>query len=80
MTVTFEQIVALPKVLLHDHLDGGVRPATVVDLAAEAGHELPTTDPGALATWFAERAEDWNAYARRVGRDLDDPAGWPLVG
>lgn len=31
-------------------------------------------------TWFAERAEDWNAYARRVGRDLDDPAGWPLVG
>ncbi len=30
--------------------------------------------------WYAERAEDWNAYARRVGRDLDDPAGWPLVG
>jgi hypothetical protein len=30
--------------------------------------------------WYAERAEDWNAYARRVGRDLDDPTGWPLVG
>jgi adenosine deaminase len=56
MTVTFEQIVALPKVLLHDHLDGGVRAATVVDLAAQTGHALPTTDPGALAAWFRDRA------------------------
>lgn len=56
MDVTFEQIVALPKVLLHDHLDGGVRAATVVDLAAQAGHALPTTDPEALATWFRDRA------------------------
>ncbi|MBU5424644.1 adenosine deaminase [Cellulomonas hominis] len=63
MTVTFEQIVALPKVLLHDHLDGGVRPATVVDLAAEAGHELPTTDPEALAAWFAERADSGSLEA-----------------
>jgi DNA polymerase III epsilon subunit-like protein len=30
--------------------------------------------------WYAERAEDWNAYARTAGRDLDDPAGWPLAG
>ncbi len=35
---------ALPKAVLHDHLDGGLRPATVVELAAEAGHRLPTTD------------------------------------
>jgi adenosine deaminase len=41
-----------PKVLLHDHLDGGLRPATVVELAAEAGHGLPATDPQELARWF----------------------------
>lgn len=56
MTVTFEQIVALPKVLLHDHLDGGVRPSTVVDLAEQAGHALPTSDPDALAAWFRAQA------------------------
>jgi len=42
-----------PKVLLHDHLDGGVRPRTVIELAAEAGYrELPTSDPDELARWF----------------------------
>jgi adenosine deaminase len=41
---------AVPKVLLHDHLDGGLRPRTVVELAAEAGYRgLPTTDPDELA-------------------------------
>ena len=49
-------IPALPKVLLHDHLDGGVRPATVVDLAADLGHALPTTDPAALGAWFRAAA------------------------
>ena len=57
MTVTFEQIVALPKVLLHDHLDGGVRARTVVELADKVGHELPTTDPEALAAWFRDAAD-----------------------
>ena len=43
----------MPKVLLHDHLDGGLRPATVVELAAEQGYrDLPTTDPDELAAWF----------------------------
>ncbi|MEQ6903213.1 adenosine deaminase [Nocardioides sp. YIM 152588] len=46
-----------PKVLLHDHLDGGLRPATVVDLAADCGHELPTTDPEALGDWFTAAAD-----------------------
>ncbi len=42
-----------PKVLLHDHLDGGLRAETVVELAAEHGYrDLPTTDPGELARWF----------------------------
>jgi adenosine deaminase len=45
-----------PKVLLHDHLDGGLRPATVIDLAAEQGHQLPTTDPDELTRWFHEGA------------------------
>jgi len=36
-------------VLLHDHLDGGLRPTTVIELAREVGHTLPTTDPGELA-------------------------------
>lgn len=43
----------LPKVVLHDHLDGGLRPETVIELARDTGYEgLPTTDPSALARWF----------------------------
>jgi adenosine deaminase len=45
-----------PKVLLHDHLDGGLRPATVVELAAESGHRLPAGDPDALGRWFVDSA------------------------
>ena len=48
--------VAAPKVLLHDHLDGGLRPETVIELAGEIGHELPSTDPAGLAAWFVESA------------------------
>jgi len=47
-----------PKVLLHDHLDGGLRPATIIELAAEAGHRLPTTDVDDLAAWFLQGGED----------------------
>ena len=49
-------ITGLPTVALHDHLDGGLRPATLVELAAEVGHELPTTDPADLAAWFVGAA------------------------
>ncbi|MEU1685603.1 adenosine deaminase [Micromonospora sp. NPDC005707] len=56
MAISYEDIVKVPKALLHDHLDGGLRPATIVELAAEAGHELPTSDPDALGRWFAEAA------------------------
>lgn len=50
-------IARAPKVLLHDHLDGGLRPATVIDLAQEADYgDLPAQDPAALATWFADAA------------------------
>ncbi len=47
-----------PKALLHDHLDGGLRPATVIDLAAEFGYDgLPTTDVDELAAWFRRGAD-----------------------
>jgi adenosine deaminase len=46
-----------PKVLLHDHLDGGLRPRTVIELAAERGLSLPTTDPTDLAAWFTRGAD-----------------------
>ena len=43
----------LPSVLLHDHLDGGLRPATVLDLAETYGYDgLPSGDEAKLATWF----------------------------
>ncbi|MGH3170735.1 MAG: adenosine deaminase, partial [Trebonia sp.] len=49
MTVTQEQIRVVPKVLLHDHLDGGLRPLTVIELARENGYDgLPTHDPDEL--------------------------------
>lgn len=49
---------SLPKVLLHDHLDGGVRPETVIELAREQKYaELPTTDPGELSAWFQRGAQ-----------------------
>ncbi|MFF8591230.1 adenosine deaminase [Streptomyces sp. NPDC015220] len=53
-----DQILRAPKVLLHDHLDGGLRPATVVELARDAGYsQLPETDPEKLGLWFREAAD-----------------------
>ena len=46
-------LARLPKVSLHDHLDGGLRPATVLELAEAAGYEgLPEDQPEALGDWF----------------------------
>jgi adenosine deaminase len=48
--------MSLPSVLLHDHLDGGVRPQTVIELADEIGYEgLPSSDPIQLGNWFDQR-------------------------
>ena len=56
--LAIETIRSAPKALLHDHLDGGLRPATVVDLAREHGYRgLPTEDVDALATWFRRGAD-----------------------
>ena len=53
---TAEQIARAPKALLHDHLDGGLRPQTILDLAVEIGHALPASDADSLGRWFAESA------------------------
>ncbi len=54
-----EQIHRAPKVLLHDHLDGGLRPATVIDLARETGYDgLPEVENAdRLEVWFREAAD-----------------------
>src|SRR3954467_6796693 len=53
-----ETIARAPKVLLHDHLDGGLRPQTVLELADEFGYrELPESDAASLGTWFRQAAD-----------------------
>src|SRR3954447_8934599 len=50
-----------PKVLLHDHLDGGLRPRTVIELAREQGYDgLPSYDVDELASWFTAGADRKN--------------------
>jgi len=56
--LTLDTIRTAPKALLHDHLDGGLRPATVIDLAREFGYDaLPTTDVDDLTAWFRRGAD-----------------------
>lgn len=61
MSLDEAAIRALPKVVLHDHLDGGLRPATVLEIADEVGHELPVSGADrtaeGLARWFRESAD-----------------------
>jgi adenosine deaminase len=54
-TPTADQIKRLPKALLHDHLDGGLRPATIIEIADRIGYsKLPTDDAKDLAKWFED--------------------------
>src|SRR6266702_4098890 len=87
MLPTLEQIRRVPKVLLHDHLDGGLRPETIVALAEQSGYAgLPTTDPaelGGLISAAADCAEDLAAdgvvYAEvRFAPELHVTAGLSL--
>jgi adenosine deaminase len=56
--LTLETIREAPKALLHDHLDGGLRPSTIIDLAKEYGYrDLPTQDVDELAAWFRRGAD-----------------------
>ncbi|MEV6326612.1 adenosine deaminase [Streptomyces sp. NPDC051909] len=57
-TPSADQIRRAPKVLLHDHLDGGLRPGTIIELAREQGYDsLPETEPDKLGIWFREAAD-----------------------
>ena len=74
MSLDLATIRSAPKVLLHDHLDGGLRPRTVIELALETGYrDLPTTDPDALKAWFFQGKPDSSleqyleAFAHTVG-------------
>ncbi len=52
------EVAAAPKVLLHDHLDGGLRPATILEIADTIGYaDLPATDAAGLGRWFRESAD-----------------------
>ena len=73
-SVVADQIRTAPKVLLHDHLDGSMRPATVIELAREQGYGgLPTEDVDDLAKWFTRGADRRNlelyleTFAHTVG-------------
>jgi adenosine deaminase len=55
--VDVSSLIRVPKVLLHDHLDGGLRPETVLELAEQTGYaDLPVRDPAQLAAWFRRAA------------------------
>lgn len=55
---TLDQIKKVPKALLHDHLDGGLRPETIIEIAESIGYKaLPTHDPIQLGNWFQEACD-----------------------
>jgi adenosine deaminase len=56
MSLDLEALRAFPKVSLHDHLDGGLRPQTIIELAGDIGHLLPADNADDLGQWFAESA------------------------
>jgi len=66
-TVSFN---SLPKVSLHDHLDGGLRPTTIVELAKRIGLELPSTDPVELGDWFEDSADSGSLPAYLATFDI----------
>ncbi len=55
--LTVKEIQTLPKVELHEHLDGSLRPSTIIDLAKERGIGLPETDAEKLGAWFRKGSE-----------------------
>src|SRR6195952_4689238 len=67
VALTIDAIRSAPKVLLHDHLDGGVRPITLIELSEQGGYaDLPSHDPVELARWFSK-----SAYSGSLERYLE---------
>ena len=54
--LSHDEIRSAPKIVLHEHLDGGLRPETLIDIADRIGHQLPAHEPEALAAWFFDAA------------------------
>jgi adenosine deaminase len=67
ITLTEDLIRKLPKVLLHDHLDGGLRPKTIIDLSRQHNLELPENEPEKLERWFHEGANQGNLTKYLLG-------------
>lgn len=56
-SVDYSWIQTLPKICLHDHLDGGMQPQTMLEIAAEIGYELPESEADVLQQWFEGAAD-----------------------
>lgn len=72
MDLTPELLRRAPKVLLHDHLDGGLRPETVLELAGDVGHALPAAEADGLRAWFFQggRGADLGRYLQAFGHTV----------
>jgi adenosine deaminase len=57
MSIDWDRLRELPKVSLHDHLDGALRPQTIIELAADLGRELPADNADDLGRWFSRSAD-----------------------
>jgi adenosine deaminase len=56
--MTDDTLRRAPKALLHDHLDGGLRPQTIIELADTIGYQgLPARDADSLGAWFRDSAD-----------------------
>ena len=63
-----DKIQNMPKVQLHDHLDGGLRPETIIELADERGIDIPASDAVELGEWFYRGAAQGEEGARDGAR------------
>lgn len=71
--IAVDELRSWPKALLHEHLDGGLRPATLVELARARGLALPTDDPTALGAWMQANADSGSLerYLRGFGLTVE---------
>ncbi|HEX2355657.1 MAG TPA: adenosine deaminase [Micromonosporaceae bacterium] len=80
VAIAYDDIVRAPKALLHDHLDGGLRPSSILELADAVGHELPAPDVDALSRWFVAAANSGSleryleTFTHTVGVMQTEPA------